>query len=101
VVFFFATTMVATTPNYQETNFEYKDLTRIHGEPTFEALKTLSKELKANAQSVYSNLGGGQHGHLGIVLTPAAYGLISNTPYETPTHPGQMTIPPGTTQVVA
>ena len=61
----------------------------------------MSKELKANAQSVYSNLGGGAHGHLGIVLSPAAYALISNTPYETPMHPGSLTIPPGTTQIVA
>ena len=61
----------------------------------------MSKELKANAQSVYSNLSGGAHGHLGIVLSPAAYALISNTPYATPTHPGSLTILPGTTQIVA
>ena len=44
--------------NYRELYFEYPDLTKIHGEPTFETIKTIEDELKANAQSVYSTLGG-------------------------------------------
>jgi hypothetical protein len=93
--------MASNLPNYREVYFEFKELTKIHGEPTFEALKTFSKELKANAQSVLSTLGGVHHGHLGLVLSPVAYSLISEVAYEIPAHPGQLVILPGTTQHVA
>jgi hypothetical protein len=83
--------------NYRETFFEFPTLTSIHGEPTYESLKTLQEELKANAQAVYSSLGGGAHGHLGLVLAPAQYALLSNVPFERPVHPGPLVIPPGTT----
>ena len=84
---------MATAINYRELYFENKELTRIEGEPTAEHLIRLNKELKLNALSVYSNLGGAQHGHLFLVMTPAQFGLISVTPF------GVLVIPPpGTTQ---
>ena len=89
---------MATVINYRELYFKYKELTRIEGEPTAEHLIKLNKELKSNALSVYSNLGGAQHGHLFLVMTPAQFGLISVTPFDRPTHPGVLVIPPGTTQ---
>lgn len=82
--------MTKATVNYIETYFEYKELTKIHGEPTFETIKALHNQLKANASSVPSNLGGGQFGHLGLVLTPQQYALISDTAFERPNHPGQV-----------
>jgi hypothetical protein len=86
------------TVNYRELFFEYTDLDRIHGEPNPENLLRFQKQLKANARSVYSNLGGGQHGHLFLVLSDAAYALISNTPFIRPTHPGTLVIPAGNTE---
>ena len=46
------------------------------------SLTSLKKELQSNTQLVGSNLSGGAHGHLGLVLTPAKYQTISATPYE-------------------
>ena len=92
---------MATAINYRELYFENKELTRIEGEPTAEHLIKLNKELKSNALSVYSNLGGAQHGHLFLVMTPAQFGLISVTPFVRPNHPGVLVIPPGTTQHMA
>jgi hypothetical protein len=83
--------------NYQETYFEYPELTKVHGEPNSEALFKLRNELKANAQAVYSNLSDGAHGHLALVLSNAQYALITNQPFVRPAHPGALTIPPGTT----
>ena len=40
--------------------------------------------LKANAQSVYSTFGGAQYGHLGLVLNPFHYSLVSATPFQIP-----------------
>ena len=50
-----------------------------------------------NAQTIHSDLGGGAHGHLGLVLSPGRYALISNAEYHRPNHPGQLVIPAGTT----
>lgn len=82
--------------NYRDTYFEKKDLTPIHGEPTPDSLLHLKNELKTNARSVPSNLGGGTHGHLGLVLSPDTYALLSNIPFDRPNHPGPLAIPPGT-----
>ena len=83
--------------NYRETYFEYPDLTKIHGEPTSESLFKLRNELKANAQSVYSNLSDGAHGHLALVLSARQYALLTAVPFIRPAHPGALLIPAGTT----
>ena len=57
--------------NYKRTLFEKANLTPIHGKPTFETLHKLQNEIKANAKSIYSNLGGGAHDHLSLVLNDA------------------------------
>ena len=87
--------------NYRETHFAYPDLTRIIGCPTYDTLHILKNEIKANAISVHSNLGGGQHGNLGLVISPAAYTRVSQVPYVLPLHPGELVIVEGTTRHVA
>jgi hypothetical protein len=91
--------MVSTGINYRQTYFEYPELTKIHGEPNSESLfKLRNHELKANAQSVYSNLSDGVHGHLALVLTDAQYLLVlTDVPFDIPVHPGILQIPDGTT----
>ena len=43
-----------------------------------------------------TTLGGGLHGYLGLVLTPAEYATVSQTPFVLPTLPQQLQVPPGT-----
>ena len=93
--------MSASSTNYRENVFAYHDLTQIQGEPTFSNLKLLTREIKANAMAVHSTLGGGAHGHLGLVVTPAQYALISPTPFVRPVFPASLVIPTGTTAVAA
>ena len=58
----------------------------------------MNNELKANGQSVPSTLGGGQHGHLGLVLTSDEYKIVAHgTPYVKPTLP-QLNTETGDTQ---
>ena len=78
--------------------FDFPTLTKVHGEPTFDSIKTLHNQLKTNSQTIPSNLGGGAHGHLGLVLNAAQYALLSNAPFIRPAHPGTLVIPPNTTQ---
>ena len=73
-------------PNYRDTAFEYPDLTVITGEPTYESLTVLLNQLKANARSVQTSLGGGQNGYLGLLLSPEQCAILApTTPFIYPT----------------
>ena len=87
--------MSGTNIDYKTTNFEYPTLTKISGQPNYELLKSIKDELKANAASVPSNLGGGSNGHLGLVLSDVEYLTVSPIAYIRPTHPGPLVIPAG------
>lgn len=93
--------MSASSTNYRETVFAHRNLTRIHGEPSFSNLILLTREVRANAMAVHSTLGGGSHGHLGLVLSPAQYANISPTPFVRPAFPAALVIPAGTTAVAS
>ena len=87
---------MSTTTNYREVYFAHEDLDKIAGEPSYDTLRTIHTQLKANAASVPSILGGGANGHLGLVIAPEKYALISNTPFNRPYHPGLLDVPIGT-----
>ena len=90
---------MASTVNYLDTHFEKVNLTPIRGEPTYETFHKLWNEVKANARSVYSHIGGGTHDHLGLVLTDGKYSDISTTVFTCPAHPGPLSIPSAATVV--
>ena len=81
--------------DYINTYFEIPELTKIHGRPTYENLKIIKNELKTNASAVASSFGGGRNGHVGLVLTPQEYTMVSATPYVRPVHPGVLVLPNG------
>lgn len=83
-----------TDVDFKNNLFEYPDLTRIIGEPTTATLLTLRNEVKANAQAVHTTLGGGEHGHLGLVCSPETYATLvpGNTPYIKQPNPGRLII---------
>ena len=90
--------LLSRIPSVKDTYFQHKVLTRIHGKPTYESLQTLTTELKANAGSVPSTLGGGQHGHLGLLISPVRYAALVHTePWVTPVNPGPFVPPAGGT----
>jgi len=79
-------------PDYRIKFFEHKDLSKIYGQPTIDAIVTLLKEGKRNAQSVRTTLGGGQFGYLWFFLTDADYNRIPGTiPFVRPVDPGIFT----------
>ena len=59
--------------DYVTTYFPHKNQTKIQGEPSHDDLKRLKMELRADASSVDSDLGGGNHGYLGLVLSDVEY----------------------------
>ena len=87
--------------DYRAIYFAFPNVTHIDGEPDADNLIKLKNQVKANASSVPSNLGGGAHGHLGLVTSTTTYALLSNTPFVQPTFPGPLVIPQGTTGPMA
>jgi hypothetical protein len=76
-------------PDYCARFFEYKELTKIHGEPTVDSIVTLLRQVKRNAQRVTTTLGGGQLGYLALVTPPAIYNSIPGSAlFVRPTDPG-------------
>ena len=71
--------MTTGTIDYVTSYFKYKTPTPIRGKPTSKALKRLKTELQANASSVESDLGGGDYGYLGLILTDIEYSSIPGT----------------------
>ena len=49
----------------------------IEGEPTYETIKRAEKLLIENASSMQSTLGEGNHGFLGLILTPEKYFIVT------------------------
>ena len=52
--------MPATNIDYANTYFEYPELSKIYGTPTYPLICIIKDEIKAHANSVASDLGGGQ-----------------------------------------
>ena len=64
-------------------------VTKIQGQPTNRDIDRLEDELIAIASSFHSELGGGLHGHAGLVKSVADYELIApGTPFIFPANPG-------------
>ena len=93
--------MTIGTVDYAASYFKYKTPTPIQGTPTNKSLKRLKQELRANASSVKSDLGGGDYGYLGLVLTNAEYTSVSPTVFTAPAYPQPLNIQTGTDQVTA
>jgi len=92
--------MTIGTIDYASLYFKYKTPTPIRGEPTHKSLKRLKLELQSNASSVETDLGGGNYGYLGLVLTDEEYATIPNTqPFVAPNYPPTLVIPPTSTQI--
>ena len=88
--------------DYAALYFKYKTPTLIYEEPTNKLLKRLQTELQANASSVETDLGGGNHGYLGLVLTDVKYVSIPNMqPFVLPNYPPPLVIPANTIPIQA
>ena len=85
--------------NLNELYFEYKVLTKIIGEPTFDKLHEMFWQLKANTAAVPCNLGGGKIGYLGMLVSAAQYNTVSpDAPFVPPHMPGHLVIDTAYTQ---
>jgi hypothetical protein len=80
--------MTASTPDELIAGFPHSSLPKVTGEPTFEDLNVIRRLLNTNAMSVSSYVGGGRHGHLGIIMTNEEYFSIAADVFPVPENPG-------------
>jgi hypothetical protein len=79
--------MTASTPDELISGFPHSSLPKVTGEPTFD-LKVIRRLLNTNAMSVSSYVGGGRHGHLGIIMTSEEYFAIAADVFLVHDNPG-------------
>jgi hypothetical protein len=64
-------------------------VTKINGQPTSHNLTILEKEIIAILANIPTALGGGNHGHAGIIMEPVMYSLMTGgTAFIIPVNPG-------------
>jgi hypothetical protein len=74
--------------------FPTKTIPTIQGEPDYGSISNMVQLMYDNAASLPTTLGGGQHGHVGLIMTPILYATLSFEPYEHPDDPGPVPIHP-------
>jgi hypothetical protein len=80
--------MTASTPDEPIVGFPHSSLPKVTGEPTLEDLKVIRRLLNTNAMIISSYVGGGRHGHLGIIMTDEEYFSIAADVFPLPANPG-------------
>jgi hypothetical protein len=76
-------------------SFPHPILPTVEGEPDYQTIHATRKFLQANSRAIYTHLGGGTLGHLGLIISDAAYSNITPptagepTVWETPNAPGR------------
>jgi hypothetical protein len=80
--------MTASAPDELIAGFSHSSLTKVTREPTFEHLKVIQRLLNTHAMSVSSYVGGGRHGHLGIIMTNELNFAIAADVFPEPDNPG-------------
>lgn len=79
--------------------FPYSTIEQIKGEPSHHSIKEVERKLIKNASSIPSELGGGQHGYLGLVLAAEKCNLATGSTFSPHPNPGSIpTFPDHPTQ---
>eukprot|EP00957_Ditylum_brightwellii_P095534 7276842-Ditylum_brightwellii.AAC.1 len=74
--------------------FPNKSIICLDGEPNYDSINALCMQLYGNEGAIPTGLGGGEHGHIDLVMDPALYTTLSTMVYLAPTAPN--CTPPGT-----
>ena len=67
--------------------FLTKILLLITGEPDYDCISQLNQIIYGNAATLPTTLGGGAHGHVGLIMKATLYVILAATAYVTPNEP--------------
>jgi hypothetical protein len=60
-------------------SFPHPIIPTVQGKPDYQTIHAIRKLLQANARAIGTHLGGGALGHLGIIVSEAAYTIVAPT----------------------
>jgi hypothetical protein len=66
-------------------SFPHPVLPTVQGEPDYQTIHATRKFLQANSRAIYTHLGDGTLGHLGLIILDASYAQIAPTTNDEPT----------------
>jgi hypothetical protein len=66
------------------TSFPHTIIPSVEGEPDYHTIHATRKFLQANSRAIDTHLGGGTFGHLGLIVSDAAYSNIAPPTAEAP-----------------
>ena len=69
-------------------DFPHPTVDPILGLSTYATIKELHVQLNANAASIFTNLGDGQHGYFRLTVSDAQFSSVSAVPFVAPVNPG-------------
>jgi hypothetical protein len=78
-------------------SFHHPIFPRVEGVPDYQTIHATITFLQANSRAIYTHLGGGTLGHLGLIISDASYSIIDPpiagepTLWDTPNAPGRAT----------
>jgi hypothetical protein len=67
------------TVEYIIASFPHPILLMVQGKPYYHTIQAIRKLLQANAREIDTHLGGGALGHLGLIVSDAAYAMVDPT----------------------
>jgi hypothetical protein len=96
--YYFKKNTMVTTSDFIVTGFPFPTVLPIVGEPNYESIAALHRQLNANAASLQSHLGNDLLGLLYLTVSPAIYDALPATAFVPPANPGPApVIPAGAT----
>jgi hypothetical protein len=66
-------------------SFPYPILPTVQGEQDYQTIHAIRKSLQANSRAIDTHLGGGNLGHLGLIVSDTSYAMIAPATYDVPT----------------
>jgi hypothetical protein len=66
-------------------SFPHPILPTVQGEPDYQTIHATRKFLQSNSRAINTHLSGGTLGHLGLIISDAAYAMMAPTTNEEPT----------------
>ena len=69
--------------------YPLKKITKCEGVVDYKIIREIHRKIQANASTIQSELGGGQHGLLGLEMQPATYGTVIGKYFQRPVRPPQ------------
>ena len=67
--------------------FPFKKITKCEGVIDYKIIRKIHRKIQSNASTIQSELGGGQHGLLGLEMQPATYKNVIGKDFQRLVHP--------------